>query len=263
MSRVYVTAWRMAELERSLSDRDRDVIATLGRVRVATGRQLERLHFVDVTRRQMRAVFASLVDRRLVIRLPRTIGGVRAGSSGHVYALDVAGQRLTQPDRRRPHRPWPIGVAFLAHSLAVSEIFVRLAEAERGGQLQLADFVTEPDCWRQFYGPGGARVVLKPDAAVTVQLGRFEDRWFIEVDRGTESRTTITRKCDLYRRYWQSGVEQARTGVFPRVLWLVPDERRRAALVEIIGRQPGEAWTLFAIALFDEGVEGLLRGAAP
>ena len=96
---------------------------------------------------------------------------------------------------------------------------------------------------------------------MVAQLGRFEDRWFVEVDRGSEAQATLARKCDLYRQYWQSGVEQARTGAFPRVLWLVPDQQRRAALVDIIGRQPGEAWTLFAIALQANAVDCLLRGA--
>jgi hypothetical protein len=94
-------------------------------------------------------------------------------------------------------------------------------------------------------------------------LGRYEDRWWIEVDRGTESGTAVARKCDFYRRYWQAGIEQARTGVFPKVLWLVPDEPRHAAVVDVIGRQPAEAWPLFAVALFEDGVERLLQGAAP
>jgi hypothetical protein len=262
MSRAYVTSRRMAELQRTLSDRDMAVVTTLARVRVATGRQLGRMCFTDVTRRQMRSVLASLVDKRLLARLPRTVGGVRAGSAGYIYALDVAGQHLTRRDGRRPHRPWPVGLAFLAHSLAVTETYARAVEAEQAGHLRLVEFVTEPVSWRSFHGPGGARLVVKPDATLTVRVGRFEDRWFVEVDRGTESLPTIARKCEVYRRYWQAGVEQARSGVFPRVLWLVPDVRRRDALVDIVGRQPGEAWTLFAVALFDDSVACLVRGAA-
>jgi hypothetical protein len=262
MSRAYVTRRRMAELQRSLTDREMTVVTTLARVRVATGRQLERTCFADVSRRQMRSVLASLVDRRLLARLPRMVGGARAGSAGYVYALDVAGQLLTRPTWRRPHRPWPVGMAFLAHSLAVTETYVRALEADREGVLRIVEFATEPATWRWFYGPGGARLVVKPDATLTVRVGRFEDRWFVEVDRGTESRTTIARKCDVYRRYWQAGVEQSRSGVFPRVLWLVLDERRRDALVEVVGRQPGEAWTLFAVALFDDSVACLAQGAA-
>lgn len=261
MTRAYLTAGRVAELHRSLSDKDGAVLATLARVRVATGRQLARTCFADVSGRRVREALASLEQRRLLARLPRPIGGVRAGSAGYVYALDVAGQRLSRPKQGRPRRVWPVGMSFLAHSLAITELYVQLVESERAGALRLVEFVTEPACWRPFPGAGGARVVLKPDAAMVAQLGRFEDHWFIEVDRGSEAWTTLARKCDLYRQYWQSGVEQAHTGLFPRVLWLVPDEHRRAALVGIIGRQPGEAWTLFAVALQVEAVECLLRGA--
>ena len=239
------------------------VIVTLHRVRVATGRQMERTCFPDVTRRQVRAVLASLVDRRLLARLPRVVGGVRAGSAGYVYTLDVAGQRVMRPDHGRAHRPWPVSMSFLAHSLAVTELYVGLVEAERAGRLRLVSFVTEPACWRSFHGPGGARTILKPDAALVARLGRFEDWWFVEVDRGTESRPTLARKFDLYRAFWQSGMEQTRIGVFPRVLWLVPDEQRRAALVEIVGRQPGEAWTLFVVTTETQAVDCLLEGAAP
>ena len=100
-----------ASSRRHLSDRERAVLGTLHRVRVATVAQLERLHFTDVTRRQARAVLAAMVERRLIARLPRQVGGVRAGSAGYVYVLDVAGQRLTPHRRPAVQRPWPVGTA--------------------------------------------------------------------------------------------------------------------------------------------------------
>jgi Replication-relaxation len=237
------------------------VITTLAQVRVASARQLYGLHFQDVTRRRARACLASLTARRLIARLPRVVGGARAGSSGYVFSLDVAGQRLMSPDHARPQRPWSVGRAFLDHQLSVTELYARLVQVDRAGQLRLANFTTEPACWRRFYGPAGARLVLKPDAAVRLVLGRYEDHWWIEADQGTESSTALARKCDLYRRYWQAGVEQSRIGTYPKVLWLVPDERRHAVLIDVIGRQPAEAWPLFAVALHANAVERLLQGA--
>ena len=105
-------------------------------------------------------------------------------------------------------------------------------------------------------------MVLKPDAFAVLRLGGFEDRWFIEVDRGTESLPTIARKCEVYRRYWQSGTEQARTGVFPRVLWIAPDRKRADALAEVCTRQPAEAWRLFTVATSADAVARLVQGAA-
>ena len=260
MSGAYVTASRLVQLARSLTAREQAVLSTVARMRLVTGGQLRRLHFTDVSRRQTRAVLTSLTDRRLLARLPRAVGGVRAGSAGFVYALDIAGQRLASPGGRRRHRPWTPGVAFLAHTLEITEVYVRLVEAVRAGRLVLEDFATEPACWRSFHGPGGVQLVLKPDAAVTVRLGGFVDRWFVEVDRGTEATTTIARKGDVYRLYWASGREQADTGVFPRVLWLVPDEHRHEQLVDVLDRQPA---ALFVVNVFDTVVERVVAGAAP
>src|SRR6266567_2747935 len=86
----YVTARRLAALDCGMSDRDRAVLTTLARARVAIARQLYRLHFEGVTRRQARASLASLAGRRIITRLPRVVGGASAGSTGYVYVPDVA-----------------------------------------------------------------------------------------------------------------------------------------------------------------------------
>jgi hypothetical protein len=93
-------------------------------------------------------------------------------------------------------------------------------------------------------------------------LDGFEDVWFLEVDCATESSTALARKLDLYRQYWSCGQEQARLGVFPRVLWLAPNQTRREQLIEVASRQPAEAWKLFTVRLFAELVEAVREGAA-
>ncbi|MCM3920626.1 replication-relaxation family protein [Frankia sp. AiPs1] len=258
MSRGYVTARQVAALDATITPREREIVATVARVRVASGAQLVRLHLTGVSARQARGVLSSMVARRLLGRLPRRVGGVRAGSAGFVYTLDVAGQRLMTPERTRWQRPWPVGSLFLAHSLAVAELYVSLREAEAAGRLAVADFQAEPASWRGFPGPGGGRVVLKPDARVTVRLGRWEDVWMVEADRATESLPTVKKKAELYVRYWQSGREGE---VFPRVLWLVPDEARRGQLLAVLGRLPADTWQLFTVATFDEAVGRMMQGA--
>jgi len=261
MRAAYITARRLLELDSGLSVRDRAILGTVARVRVASGAQLVRLHLGDIRPRQGREVLASLVARGLLARLPRQVGGVRAGSAGFVYSLGIAGQRLTRPQGSRPQRPWQVSSRFLDHSLAVTELLVRLTEADRAGELWLVDFQTEPASWRTFTALGGGRAVLKPDAEVTIRLGRYEDRWFVEVDRATESGPTLLRKCQQYVSYWQSGVEQAAREVFPQVLWLVPDAARQTQLVEVLGQLPAEAWRLFTVAVYADGVARLTQGA--
>jgi hypothetical protein len=140
-------------------------------------------------------------------------------------------------------------------------LYVLLVEAHRLGYLELSSFTAEPACWRRFAGPGGGRATLKPDAYLTVELGRYEDRWFIELDRGTEPASTLAKKCEQYRRYWQTGTEQARSGIFPRVLFVVPDAARHAVLVDVFGKQPEAVWPLFTVTQFDEAVTRIARGA--
>lgn len=260
MSRLYVTRGRLAAVESSLSSRDWRVLGTMGRLRLATSGHLERLHYGDVTPRRARQLLAAMVERGLLARLPRVVGGVRAGSAGYVYTLDRAGSRLLRPGHkfRRPDDP---GGRFLDHSLAISELYVGLVEAHRLGTLTLASFASEPACWRGFSGPGGGQLTLKPDCAVTTRLGRYEDSWLIEVDRATEAVSVVVRKCELYRRYWQTGTEQARLGIFPRVLWVVPDEVRRDALQVAFDRFPDEARHLFTVTVTHEAVNRIVQGA--
>jgi hypothetical protein len=263
MNHPYVTAKRVAHLRSTLADRDWQIITTLAKVRVATARQLVRLHLSDVDMRHAQRKLTSLVERRVLARPPRRIGGVGSGSYGHVYVLDAAGQRLADLARGgRPGRPWALGSAFLNHSLAVTEVYVRLVLAERTGVLALRSFTVEPGSWRDFHGPGGGRVTLKPDAYVGLVVDGFTDHWFLEVDLGTEHGPALGRKCSLYRLYWQSGAEEERTGVFPRVLWLVQDQARSGLLQKVIKRQPGEAATLFDVELSSDVVARLRQGAA-
>lgn len=265
-----ITASVVAELSQELGQRDRDIIETLDLVRVACTRQIERLHFADGTdlanARMCRRTLERLIGLRVVSRLDRRIGGVRSGSAGYVYSLDVAGQRIASGSGpaggRRLRRPWTPGLAFIRHQLAVTELYVRLREAERAGTLELLEFWAEPLCWRTFMGLGGARTVLKPDAFVRLGVGEFEHLFFIEVDRATQSAPTIARKLAVYRRYFQTGREQERFGAFPKVTFLVPSERREDVLVDVLGGEAADFWQLFGVARFEDALAALTEGEA-
>lgn len=259
-----ITERYVANLAHQLTPREFAVIESLDRVRLATSKQLERLHFTGESKpanaRQARQTLMRLTERRVVVLLERRVGGVRAGSRGSVYALDVAGQRLASAcgpaGGVRIRRPWTQGIAFLRHQAAVSELYVRLVEAARLGQLELLDFDTEPLCWRTFTGLGGGRTILKPDGFVRLGLSEFEDAYFVEVDRATHSVPSVARKLAMYRRYWQTGREQQRrAGVFPKVLMLVPSEARRTSLEKAAAVQPAESRALFQVACLDDALD--------
>jgi Replication-relaxation len=269
--RAKVTEAYVARLAHELTPREKAVVESLDRLRLASVKQLERLHFTAESERanarQARRTLQRLSELRVVHLLDRRVGGVRAGSRGSVYALDVAGQRLASAcgpaGGIRIRRPWTQGSAFLAHQLAITELYVRLVQVARTGRVDLLDFEAEPLSWRTFTGLGGAQTVLKPDAFLRVGLGDFEDAYFIEVDRATHSGPSVARKLSLYRRYRQTGREQRRwSGVFPKVLVLVPSEARRAALVEVAAKQAADSWPLFQIARYDNAIE-ILSGGQP
>lgn len=251
----YLTGRSVDDVRHRLSDRQRSVLADVALLRTVSGRHLRQLHYADSASgaRAARRDLGSLTELRVLQRLDRRIGGVRAGSDGFVYALDILGQRLTTTEPRR--RWWPATtptVRTLEHRLATSQIYVDLRAAEALGELELVDFEAEPSAWRSFTGIGGARLVLKPDAYAVVAVGDLEHHWFCETDRATESLPWIQTKARQYVRYWQSGREQALHGLFPRVLWIAPTEKRAGQLTEALAALPPEHWQLFAVTTADQ-----------
>jgi len=260
--RVYVTRRYVESISGRLNSRQVAVLRDIGRLGVASGKQLQRIHYGSSPAggRLARKHLGKLVRWQVLSRLDRSVGGVRSGSSGYVYALGVTGQRLLEPDRWRFRPPWTPGASHLRHALSVSELYVQLREGETAGQLELLAYDTEPACWRRYFGPGGARSNLKPDALAVVGLGDFEDRYFIELDLGTESGPRITTKAKTYIRYFNSGREQAETGVFPYVLWVAPNLGRSELLVESLSRTPAENWEMFQVVTADAAVQRISMG---
>ncbi len=262
------SAQRALRLKREITDADVAVLMSLFKLRLLTTEQLCRLHGGDgdarTTLRRIQARLKRLHELKLVVRLSRVVGGVRAGSSGYVYGLSGWGQAVLEVGgifggRRR--RLWETRPYFQDHMLAVSELYVRLVEADRRHHLELLDFEGEPRCWRYMSGPGGEVVPIKPDAFVRVASGDFEHRAFAEVDLGTESLPTIVRKSQRYIDYWQSGEEQRLHGVFPKIVWLVPDDRRQVGIEKALGRLALEAQDLFTVGLLEDGPRVLAPAA--
>lgn len=253
------TAAHTAQLAEQLSLRDVVLLSDLAKLRCLTGIQLERLHFSDLAapnrNRARNRVLGRLTRLQAVATLTRRIGGVRKGSDGLVYALDIAGQRvvrlLTGQDESPARRPWTPGLPFLAHTLAVAELYVRLQEAERTGQLELTDFRAEPASWYRTASLG----TLKPDAYVQIASLRNEDVWWVEVDLATESRTTLRRKLSLYLLAHQMGTGgPGPEGLLPRVLVTVPTSRRLEIVREVVADLGPPADKLLFASLHTEAI---------
>lgn len=263
----YVSARGVARLRERLSVRDVAIIAQVAELRLMSARQIQAIHFPgsehvneQAATRARQRVLERLCRERLLIRLERRIGGVRAGSAGLVLALGPIGQRVLAQGgpRRRSYEPT---LRFVDHTLAIAQLVVDVNLAARQGSLDLLDVQAEPQSWREFSGPGGRRL-LRPDAFLAMGVGDYELRWFIEIDRSSESLPVVVRKCRLYADYYQSGKEQAgSSGVFPRVCWIVPDETRAARLQNAIARDRVLPEGLFVVTTSEQAVATLQNTA--
>ena len=251
---------QLEKYSEELTGRDREILASLKKCKFLLTGQIQRLHITNAStqkaaRRAAARELRKLKDYGLVNTLERRIGGTRAGSGSLIWHLTEAGERFLamenseQYTRRRYLEPSRM---FLRHSLAVSECYVQLVEICRrtpGLTLLTADW--EPDCWRP-YMLRGKIVSLKPDLFAAIKSDGYEDRWFIEIDLSTESPSTIIGKCDRYRDYYRSGLEQKQFGIFPVVVWLVLDAGRKERLRTAIKEAYPKGGKLFIVITTDE-----------
>lgn len=247
----------IASLLESLSERDLSILESLRTHRALTTALIRRLHFPIGGEPQeagggkshateMAAAVATirvltrLESHNLITRLHRRIGGVRAGSKGITWQLGASGERLLRaqhgdPARRRYSEPSP---AFIAHTLAVADLAIHLYELARQGVIELLRLEAEPECWRTFLSAHGARQWLKPDLFAITADGDYENHLFIEADNATEHTPVIARKALQYQRYADTGIHQQQHGLFPTVLWVVPDARRQTVIQKALADEP-------------------------
>jgi Replication-relaxation len=247
----------LAMIDRQLAARERKVVKLLASLTLMSGSQLRRTCFNDEKHGRSdpqiaRRVLLKLTKRGVLIRLERRIGGVKSGSEGFTYRLGPVGQRLAGlwagEGALRGRRSVEPGERFVAHRLAVSELYVRLHEAAAKGALTVVRFEGEPACWRTFTMPLHGAMTLKPDAFVQIAVGEWDLWWFVEVDRGTVSQATRARQAAAYRAYWRSGAAK----VMPRVLWVAKDTAVAERAVMAV-RPDSEPLGLFVIAT-EEGL---------
>jgi hypothetical protein len=258
---------QLAELKSSLSDRDLSVLHSVRELHLLTTKQLERLHcpageYTPLSAaRTIRKLLRRLHDLELIDHLERRVGGIRAGSASYVWRLSPLGARLLDhPTRRRSQEP---SLLHSNHVLAVAELVVRLHErARQNVQVELLEVQAEPDCWRVITAPHGGRVLLKPDLRVTLGVQDQELHWFVEQDNASEHRPVLTRKCETYLQAWRDGSEQATAGVFPRVLWVVPDQARVEVMRSVIEALPQAPGGMFVVAATEQAIT-VMRGAEP
>jgi hypothetical protein len=249
------------QLAERLSTRDQSIISTVHRLRLASGTQLERLHFYELSGRSRSVkrgqVLKRLVNAGVLMPLPRRIGTAQGGSARQKYTLDSAGQHLArlQANHEAPRtlvrRPRPPSGRFAKHTLAVSELYVELMERSREGGFKVVDFLVEGAA----YWPDGLGGWLKPDAFVQLERGTMTHYWWYEADMGTEDLlTTIPKKLMAYLNFVQRG-QLGPDDVMPRVLIGVSDRKRQDEIQAVVEALPDPASALFGVAELVEAVK--------
>lgn len=252
-----ISSRQLDQIASDLTNLDHQLLVFVADQRIASGHQLRRRFLASSDGRAVRRLLLRLIEWRVLERLPRRVGGIRSGSDGFLYILGTAGARVLARDGRKLRRLEAPGDRYIAHTLSLTELVVRLHEAERRGELDILQLQSEPSCWRPFTGPAGTRLVLKPDLFVCLGADGYEDRWFIEVDLATEARGTLVAKAKRYVAHLRSGHEQASSGVYPRVLWITPDTRRLEQIGDALGALPAEHRRLFAFVTFENAIRWL------
>jgi hypothetical protein len=256
------------ELEALLTERDRRILADLEQFRALTTRHIQRLRFpagphglhatVPTATRLANRVLLRLEAHGFIARIERRVGGPVRGSAAITWHLAATGERLLRArrgdaGRRRYVTP---SRSFLAHTLETADVAVALREEELRGALDVLELDTEPSCWHPFQGPLGL-ATLKPDLFVVIANAEVEAHVFIEVDRSTEHLPAVIKKCRTYEQYRQSGIEQARSGIFPAVLWITPDEARSRKLRAAIRAEHNLPSDLFTICEATSALDAL------
>ena len=257
---------QLVEIESQLSARDHAVLMAIRKYRFLTSDQIGRLYMTECSTKTSRTRNQNLLLQRLaghgLIRpLKRRVGGHGGGSTVKVWHLTEAGYRLlilndpVEHPRKRMVEP---SAARLAHTLAIAECAVQLTCLCRDSEDLTFEMVdAEPTCWRR-YKDGERVFYLKPDLFAVTDYDGYEDRWFIEMDLGSESLSQVLEKCNMYLRYYYTGLEQRATEMFPLVVWIVKDADRKNSIKQYIRDNLKDQPKMFLVITPDE-LEKMIR----
>lgn len=262
-----VSKRQLLEISNRLGERDRQLLSAVQRYRYLMTGQIQRLLYTDTANpsaglRSASRNLKKLNELGLISSLSRRIGGVRAGSGSYIWYITHAGERMLRLHAsrafpiRRHYEPSPY---FLAHTLAVAEIAIKLIEICREHEPQITALQLEPECWRA-YSSAGVSLSLKPDLYAATTTEEYEDRYFIEVDLDTESPAKIIEKCQKYHAYYRSGLEQEESEMFPLTVWIVPSITRKEKLIRALRETFDKQAKLFAVITCEELEHLILEG---
>ena len=272
-----VTNLEIGMIDLSLDDRDRQILQLMRRLRFMRTDQLCRIFFQEpeTTDRAKLSRTTRCLHRLekwgVITHLPRKVRPNRGGTYGLVWHLTETGTRLLDICREIPkrHRPYEPSETFLKHSLAVAEVYTITMETARKEPAFAAKTIEiESEAAREHKTPATYLTPSKttricPDMFLEIdnvdESGKkITDYWYIEVDLGTERSKSLMEKCKRYVSYYKTGAPQKEHGVTPAVLFVVPDEQRKATILEVVRKLPDIGWHKCFFLVTEEELLGRL-----
>lgn len=257
----YISKKQAHDIFQGLTERELKMLKLLNEAKFLTTDMIRRQFFNGyqtelAAKRATNRMTKKLELAGMIGKLPRRIGGyvkeTYGGSAPSVWRLTEAGYKILRlkhtglpPSRKHRTEGKPL---FLEHQLGISEIATKLRELVIGGKISQLTIDFEPKCWRDFRNAGEFSI-LKPDLYAWLMNGGFEESYFLEIDRGTESPGRILAKCQIYVSYFNTGIEEKRSGITPYIVWLVPDEKRCAQILNLLREKMPEASILFQVVI--------------
>ncbi len=258
-----------------LQERDFDLLVDLYVCRVMSLRHICDLHFggrLEATKKRIQKLKAA----GLVRERPR-----RIGEPSVLHLAKKAFVELQQSGRLESFPQMPLAAMekraeiselTLRHELEVMDVRTAFLKAVAGRtDLSVTEFSTWPALYQfpaQIVSPslGRRELLMKPDGFIRLreeETGEaFEQYFFLEVDRSTETQEIIGQKAACYLDFYQRGGMAERFGAlreefrnFPfRVLMVFRNEERRNNAAERLLRNTPPVMTQVWLATFAEAL---------
>jgi hypothetical protein len=203
-----------------LTDRDRDIVATVNAYQALLGKQLERLFFSSRSTAQYR--LQRLYQHEFLDRHFMTVVSTAPAASPMIYTLGKRGAYLLaqemgfEPAQLRRF-PKVIKWQFMEHLLAINEVRVAISLACHANGFTLEEWLDEPvfrgapEYVRVTDGKGKtSEKPVFPDGYFRIKTRRGTAHCFLEVDRATEQQSKFRPQVEVYETYVASGQYQAR-----------------------------------------------------
>jgi hypothetical protein len=226
----------------ALADIDHRLLGVMCTHRVVRQDQLARL-FPDVPERTLRYRTRRLHDLGLAGRSrPYRESGSAPNHHWPTRRADclVRGEPLPRGGERQTPNP-----VFLAHTAALTELYVTLATRAPSVGLELSIYRREGEA-RETFKDGMQERTLAPDAMVVLVDGEGRKLGtFVEIDLGTMSHARLRFKAGLYAAYAKSDAWRERHLFLPALLFLtttVPRASRFLVALERALRDPARRY---------------------